>query len=494
MNREAGKFLRGFLLIAIVDVPLQFKGLLVIPVLTKLIGLADYGAYVQGQTIISLLVGILLMGLPQSVLRFLPALRGSPEEKRFFSSVYFLVLGISLLGCFLILSLGEPLARLVNIPSRWILVIGVIAALQSLFAISIDYYRAIEKMGYFSLLLGTKNVLDLIAGVLAALITRNIDDVFYALVIVGLLYNLVMFVLLAGKLNWSLIDKRVIRSALKFSMPLAVTSLVVWLAVLSDRLLVGMLLGSRAVGIYSVAYALAALLLFLPRWLVAVLPPMSARLHDVGEVEQVGITFSLALKYFLVVAIAFVAGLVVVAGPVLAILSTKEVMAEGYWLSIIIALSAIFLGIGQIAGVVLEVKMKTTYSMYVWVLAAVVNVSMNLVLLRVIGLYAAALSDLVAYAIVGMLLLRKATSLLPISLDAGALAKSLMAAVGMALVVNLFPVNDFLDLLRVVLLGFTVYFVMLWVLRIQTTAEASYLGQMVYGLIPGWLASPRRDI
>jgi O-antigen/teichoic acid export membrane protein len=399
MNEEYCKHTRGVLYTALYVVPLNLKGLVLIPVLTKTLDLEIYGAFVIVQTIISLLLGILNAGLESSLSRFLPVKKGTVEGAGIFYSIFCTSLAANLAVFLLFLGFCDKVGALLGVSRTAAILIGGIIALGSIFGIALEYFRATERFGLFNLIAGARTYLEIFIVTLAAIVLRNLDAIFASMLIVVCFFALGTVLWVLGEIGKPEAINFHVGPYLKYSIPLIPNTISDWVINLSDRFLIGVMLGSFAVGLYNPGYALGSVILFVPTIFVTVLPPLIARLHDTGNMDTLNEIIRHTMKYFLLIAIPVFFGSLVLSKPLLTLLSKREVADQGYLITPIVVFGAILFGCARVLVPVLQANLETRLIAKAWVVAGFVNLTLNLLLLKSLGIVAAALSTAMAFGV-----------------------------------------------------------------------------------------------
>jgi O-antigen/teichoic acid export membrane protein len=90
----------------------------------------------------------------------------------------------------------------------------------------------------------------------------------------------------------------------------------------------------------------------------------------------------------------------VLSKPILMVLTTPAIASNGYLITPFTALSAVMYGVFTILMIVLTFEKRTGIIGTMWILGAVLNISLNLVLVPYFGIIAAALTTLLGYGFV----------------------------------------------------------------------------------------------
>ena len=73
------KFTKYVTLIGLINITGQLKGIIVLPIITKLLGAMDFGIWTQLRVTVNLLTPFILLDLPSSIVRFLAAEKNKEE-------------------------------------------------------------------------------------------------------------------------------------------------------------------------------------------------------------------------------------------------------------------------------------------------------------------------------------------------------------------------------------------------------------------------------
>ena len=89
-------------LVGATNLLLGLSSIILLPILTKILTIADYGVWAQISVTVALVPGIATLGLPFTMTRFLPSARTKEEIQEIFYSIVFIILISSGLVCLLI--------------------------------------------------------------------------------------------------------------------------------------------------------------------------------------------------------------------------------------------------------------------------------------------------------------------------------------------------------------------------------------------------------
>jgi len=187
------------------------------------------------------------------------------------------------------------------------------------------------------------------------------------------------------------------RSFASYGIPMIPAAISSWVLILSDRYVIGLSQGAAQVGLYGTAYNLGDKLMNLITlpMLIAIGPVMVHTFEKQGQklAEQVQTQLT---RYFAMVTIPVVCGLVVIAKPFMAVM-TGPLYRSAYAILPVVAAGVMLYGVSQIASNGLAMYKKTVIMMQNTVIAATFQVTINLLLVPKYGYPVAAWTTLGSY-------------------------------------------------------------------------------------------------
>jgi O-antigen/teichoic acid export membrane protein len=182
---------------------------------------------------------------------------------------------------------------------------------------------------------------------------------------------------------------------LKYAIPLVPNSLSWWMMDAADRCVVIAYLGNSANGIYSVAHKIPLLIhifngLFMQAWQLSAI--------EENKKETRGEFYSKVFNTF-AVSIVFITGLIMLLlKPTMSLLVATEYF-EAWKYSPFLILSMVFASFSSFLGTNYIAMKKTNGILKSTILGAVINIVLNCVLIRVIGMNGAALATMISFLI-----------------------------------------------------------------------------------------------
>jgi O-antigen/teichoic acid export membrane protein len=274
-------------------------------------------------------------------------------------------------------------------------------------------------------------------------------------------------------------DFRYLKSYLKFGLPIVPLLLFAWTTELSDRYVIGHFLGVAYVGIYSASYTLCGVMGWLHRPVVQILQPTVSKSHDEGKTAEVQSYLGYSLKYVAMIAIPAAVGLSLLGRQLLLIFTTEEFASNGYLVICLVAPSQVLVMIYAVTGwQMLMLAKKTSILAATWGVAAVVNLSLNLVLVPHFGILAAAGTTLLSYALGTGITLWFAFRDLSFPVNWISILRSLTASAVMAGVILLMDPAKTWEVAFTIVLGAAVYILALLLLRGLTRDEIRFFSRL----------------
>lgn len=434
-TRKTAQTLAGHLLVFV-------QGLVLTPVVIKVAGPETFGGYVLLISYMSIMFGISSMGVGVSAKRWLPSTSGVAERAAmFYPQFWFQILSVFFLAIFSATVFAAlATSRQWQFPgfSAWMVPAYLLA--YTLYSQATDYFRYTHRVGMYNISTVAQPYLFVFlaiaiywtAGVL------NIGTLVASLTIACTAVGGFLFLQMYREigLQLRLPERHGLGAELKMGFPLVLSYLVDVMLSGGDRYIIAAILSVRDVGIYVPAYALGSLVMVLPKVFGVVLPPLISRRIDAGDEAGAKRLSDGAARIFLLVSIPYVAGAAILGKDILRLYANSEV-AESTWPVIsIVALASIFYGLILIKANILFVRLKTRVIFQINLVSVVLNILLNIVLLKLFGnVIVAAVATLSSYLLSYILLSRKLTGdVADFVLDMPWLFRVFLCSAGMSLV------------------------------------------------------------
>jgi len=382
-------------------------GFITAPILTRLFLPAEYGNYALALGVSGFLFALTCSGFGASVIRFFPVYQAKSEVGVFFvilsGSVGMVITAVSMISFSALLLLrGHLPAALYPL----LLISILIFIVQAIFTVFMQVVRAQERSGLYTVLELLTRYGSLGLGLLLVIV--------FAFQVEGLLWGELLALALALPLLLFLITRGVnirpghFRSSdasqiWRYAWPLALGNMAMWGLRLSDRYIIAFFRPGSEVGLYSVAYTLSGKSIdMLVALFLLSMGPMVMNIWESQGREATEKALTMITRLFLISCLPAAAGLSLLALPFVALL-TAEAYHEGYHIVGYVAFSSFASGLSQIASMGMLLKKETRRIALNLIVAALVNLGLNLALVPRFGFVAAGFTTLVGYAVLFVL-------------------------------------------------------------------------------------------
>ncbi|HHT19168.1 MAG: oligosaccharide flippase family protein [Euryarchaeota archaeon] len=457
-------FVQRIGLVGIANLLVALSSLILLPILTKNFSIDDYGIWVQINTTIALLPNLTTLGLPYTMVRFLSAETDKKIIQEGFYSILSMVLISTVIVALLLLVFSKQIALAIfNGNVNVAIILSAIVFLACLNALLLNYFRTFQEMKKYSFFLLMQTYLGVVIVSYLALEGYSIYMVALGLLLANLITFLAMFALIIWSIGFKIPKFTHIREYLSFGVPTIPGNLSSWIVNSSDRYVIGIFLSAAFVGYYSPGYTLGYSISMLMAPFSLLLPSVLPQYYDKNNIEKVSSFLNYSTKYFLLIAIPSAFGLSVLSKPLLSVLTTPEIALNGYLITPLTALSTLIFGVYAIISNVLVLEKKTKVIGSIWIIAATLNLVLNIVLVPYFGIIAAATTTLLAYVVAFILTLRYSTKFF--NFDYKFILKSITASTIMSAFIIFINPQNLINIIITIIISTIIYFGLILVLK-----------------------------
>lgn len=475
------KFIQRIGLVGITNILISLSSLIFIPVITKSFTTAEYGMWAQVNTTIALVPNIANLGLPFTMVRFLSAEHDKARIRESFYPMMSVTLISTLIICGLFILFGGPIAdALFNGSMQVLYITTAISFFACLNLMLISYFRTFQQMKRYSLFLVLQSYIGVFVSIYLTYAGYNIETV-----VLGLLTGYVsVFIMMAfiivrylgfGPVKWSNLKEQ-----LDFAIPTIPSNVSSWVVDSSDKYVIGIIAGSVAVGCYSPGYALGSILLMFLSPFAVLLPAVLPEHYEKGEMDQVDTYLGYSMKYYLLLTVPAAVGMSVLSKPLLYIITTPEIALGGYMVTPFVCLGAIFMGMYGITNNILILEKNTMILGKLWIVVAISNIVLNLLLVPYLNILGAAIATLICYilAFAVTAIASKKTMRLPFNIKE--LLKIVIAASIMGIAVYIMHPIGIINVLISIVAGVIIYFAIIFILKAVTMKEIAIFKDLIH--------------
>ncbi len=469
-------------IIALANIGNTLSGIILLPLFTKVLGVHDYGLYVQFTVTLSLIIGFANLGISYATVRFLS---GEKDKRQIrddvYSSFVLIFVSSSVISIIILILSGVISSQLFDGLRILVYVLSLLIPIECLLWTSVLLFRAFQEIKKFAIISLIRTYLELI--IIFSVVINGYGIVYIALSI--LIFRSALLILIIGSIVRYIgvcvpkFSKS--KEYLSFGMPTVIGNLFAWAANSSDRYLIGIILGTSFVGYYNPAYSLGSMITLLMMPINFVLVSVLAKYYDENEMGLVKNIFNYSIKYFLILAIPAFFGISILSHPLLELLTTEQIARESYLVTPFIALGTLFFDIGfGIISFSLYLKKKTKIIMLNWGLTAGLNIALNFILIAKIGITGSAISMLIAYSVGFIYTVYYSSKYFEFLIDYKAIWKIIISSVIMSIFVFILNPASFADIILAVGIGGIIYMIAIFSLKTLSKDEIKFIKSSLF--------------
>lgn len=372
----------------------QFISFLLIPLYTFYLNTESYGYIDLVQTYIMIIVPTLILRFDSSIFRYLIDARENDEKKKEIISSSIFILFIQL-GLFIVISL--LLKNIFNIKYIVMIIINVIVL--SISNVMLQIPRGNGKMLNYS-----------ISSIICGVSTTIFNALFIAVLKYDASYILLssslgnllccIYIFFSEKLyRYILINsfnKNISKEMIKYSLPLIPDGLSWWIVHASDRTIISIFLGATFNGIYAVSCKFSNILAtFFTIFNLTWQESASVHINDKDKDKFFSEIFNSSFKIFSTLCV----GIMVCIPFAYKFMVGKDFLESNIYIPILLV-GNLFNAMANVTGGIYIALKDTKKVAKTTILGALINITINLLFIRKIGLWAATISTAIAYIIV----------------------------------------------------------------------------------------------
>lgn len=396
MNREK-ELAKNTMILTIGKFATQFISFLLLPLYTGILSTEEYGTVDIINTLVMLFLPIVSLQIEQGAFRLLIDAR-EEDRQEIITNVIVTIFCCEL--CFL--GILVPVA--LHVDGEYFGFFGAIVIATAGFTLLLQIARGLKKNKEYSLASFIMALFTIVFNIFFLIIIKlRISGMLLGTLlgnIVGCVYLLVQL-RIQDFINFKFLKKKIILNLLKYSVPLIPSSISWWIFNSSDRVLVTVMLGSSMNGILSASHKFSsAFIMIYNIFVLTWTESICVHINDTDIQEYFNKIFSVAISMFSSIAVIIVAAM-----PFIYDLLINCRYESGYGLVPIQFVGSMLNVSLGLMGAVYIAKKDTKSVARTAVQSAIINVLVHLWLIDFLGLYASAISTIVALVI--MVLIRK---------------------------------------------------------------------------------------
>ena len=394
MKSNFKELFSNMLVFAISNIGTKLILFFLVPLYTNYLSSAELGTADLVTTTTSLVIPLITLSITESVYRFsMDSVTDNKEVLRCFYYVYLFSTILSIAG----------IAALQFIPS--FKPYSLLFVLIILTTIINDGYALYVKGNGRNKIFAIDNIVyvaSLAATNIIFLVGLKLGIQGYLLAIVVAKSISFGFLILFGKtqrfVNPVSIDRDLLKSMLRYSIPLLFNSINWWVISSSDKYMLNYMISSSEVGLYTVASKVPALVntattVFTEAWTISSIKEYEGG-QGTGFYNRVFELFSVSMAIL-------VSGIMLIARPFMGVYVAESYSDAVRFLPTLL-MSAYYLGFSSFIGVTFSTVMKSKVIMHSSLVAAVLNIIVNFLLIPHIGGLGAAIATMFTYVVISV--------------------------------------------------------------------------------------------
>ena len=442
MSRE-GELVKNTAVLSLGKLLPRLTTFVTLPILTAYLTKAEYGTYDLITTLVMLVIPIATLQIQSAAFRFLIDCRGDKERSsEIISDIFLYSLPISFAASIIIqfffASYGTGIRVMIAAYFFFDTMNATLGQIArglghnkkfSIGAILVSVFYMFAVVGFVYLFRGG------LFGLLLALTAGQVVGTVY-LAVSNRIWNYI---------SYGMISKKKMKELLAYSWPMVPNNLSTWVLRLSDRLVITGFLGVEANAVYSVANRIPSILNIAQGILVmAWQENASIAVND----EDAGEYYSKMFDRILAAAFGLTA-LLIAATPILFKLLIRGDYDEAYYQMPVLILAMFFGVLSAFVGGIYVAHKRTANVGLSTVVAAIINLTIDLCFVNIIGIWAGSLSTLAAYAVLYIYRIINCQKFQPVKVNIG--KQLVMMAVIIVMLVMCFLRKTPLDIVNLVL-------------------------------------------
>lgn len=391
MSRER-KLVKNTAIVALGQIGTKFISFFLLPLYTAVLSTEEYGTVDLLNTYVSLLIPIIFLQMDQAIFRFLIDHRKDNEEKtKLISTVFFTVA----LHAILYLIVFGIVGNFIHNPYKYFLATNVVTSMFS--SMLLQTSRGLGDNVAYSLGSLVSGAGTIVLNIIFIVVFRwGAYGMLFATMLANILCMIFVFFKLKVYKYLSLMawNRSILNSIWKYSIPLVPNALSWWIINASDRTIVSQFLGVAANGVYSASNKFSAIVItFFSIFNMTWTESASMYIKDNDSSEYFSNIINVTIKLFTSICL-----LVIAIMPFsFSFFITGSSFAEAYMQIPILLIATLFNIIVSLLGSIYVALKKSNEIAKTSIYSAIINIVINILLIRYIGLFAASISTLLAY-------------------------------------------------------------------------------------------------
>jgi len=443
------------------------RGIVVIPLITKFLGESSYGVWVTVIAITGLISSIGGLHLHGSLIRYSSQHRKSNQV---FSDVLCLSMTVGIVLAFTTFATGNyiDLSGIFEeqIPNKSNLVTAasLIVLSKLLFTINVNFPRAKGYVKTYDSVLMVRDLSETVILLVVFFAGGGITAALMGLAGFGVFLNAIIILYAIARFDIPLPDPSNFGQYFRYGIPMVPKGISSKLLRDTDKYLLLYFVGPSAVGIYAVAKGISSPIIKFTKIFNPTLYPTISKAWDKRNFQEIEQVYTTIFRFYSILAIPSMAGLVLLAESLLTVISTDIIAQEAKYVVPLFTLGFVLKGYDNSIRYVLTAAERTDLIGGSVVAGVLLNVVMNLLLIPKFDIFGAGTATLASQAFLFSIILHYVSDEIAIDFPWKTIARSIFATILMSILVTL--VSNYLTAtLRIIIIpgiGAIIYFLTLY--------------------------------
>lgn len=390
MSRETS-LAKNTAIISIGTILPKISWLITLPIITAKLTKAEYGTYELISTLASLFLPIATLQLQSAAFRFLIDCKEDFEKRdSIITNVIAFVISTSIVALTILYFI------LYKLPDTVRILICIYYFVDILFAANIRIIRGLNQPVLYSLAASVQPIANMILVVFFVFfLNHGLEGVLIAITVSTILSLSIILVRahIISKFRLSLLSVNVLRKMIAYSWPIIPNELSLWFLNFSDRVILLQFIGINATAVYGAANKIPSLLTLVnSAFTMAWQENASINSKD----EDIAIYYSSMFNTILRI-LSGITALLIATVPLLYKLLIHGDYMDAYKQMPILLMAMFFAAISSFLGGIYIAHKKTKNVGVTTIFATIINLVIDVLLVKKIDIYAASLSTLLAY-------------------------------------------------------------------------------------------------
>ena len=446
------------------EIGIRFKGFILIPIITKIFGAANYGIWVQISVLQTMISPLVIFGLDATAVRFVSGKEKSKIAQSFSTLYIFIFTGAFIAGALIIVFspfISESFF-LSKDDYKFVILVAPAILFTSLHTITKCYYFIINHAKMVTFIKLIESFLPILPLLVVLYYGLGLFYLVSADILSLVLVAILSCFLLIRIIGYTRPDFNMLSKYLRYGAAVMPSGYAMWVLNSSDRLYIASFYGLKELGIYAVAYSFGYLfinLFFNPLW--AMYPARATEFYTNNNLDQLNSLFQKSTKaaFFFIIPIIF--SLWPLGGPILRVFTTEEFVFSCHLIPLVtIAYTAhMFSAYFTINLLLANKPILTTINIC---FCALINLILNYFLIQYYGILGAALSTFLSFMLnlIIEIFLAIKYSKIRLAIDLSGFYKCIISSIIMIMVLYYFQsqhVTSLFNLMTATLLGLIIY-------------------------------------